>query len=716
MSKTKHSVIRKLGILFLLLFICLQIQVPSAVHAASKPAKITSCKLISADKIEIKATISKLSSVKGKKVYLFALPVEQSTPSASDKPLLSKSKKKSVSFTVSLNKNSSDSNLYRRFILAAKNGKNSWQIISNGSFISNPSKTAKYKYKFPTAASKKGLQVSASMLEDAAELNISHSAINIVFTEMISAPSEQNENVSVPYKYHGKTYWFRRSAINGYDRQLKAMLETNTTVSAILLLGWRDDLTHLIYPSGREPGHSFYAWNTAEKESREQLQAALSFLASRYSTKTAKNGRIVNWIVGNEVNNYKVYNYAGEKTLSQYASIYANAFRLTYNTVAGIYANARVYISLDHLWNTTWVNGTFASRSMLDTFAKKLKNHGSIPWNLAFHPYNSPLTEPNFWKNTSWAVTDSLTSPAITMKNIHLLTSYIRKQYGSSTRIILSEQGYTSVRHNTNTSVDAQKEQAAAIAYSYYLTESNDMIDSFIMNRHVDHDVEIAQGLDLGLWTTDTSSGNPEWADTKKTSWEVFKYMDTNRSESVTKSSLSVIGISNWSKAIKNFKPALYNKISIASAAMKLPDRYQKTAALTSNWKSYGAALTHRLSGNKLLTIRDAGRNRNSLWGFSQDLAKKVSFHKHPWFYTTVKINGATTQKVWLKIRFFSGTRILESSALVDTGRDVPVGVSLANWKYRKSVTKIQILLAPANGSWTNQASFEMTLPVRGRS
>lgn len=715
MSKRKFSFIRIFSILFLL-FICLQIQQPSPVHAASKPAKITSCKLISADKIEIKTAIKNLNTVKGKKVYLFALPVEQSKPSASDKPLLSKTKKKAMSFTVSLNKNKSDSNLYRRFILAAKNGKNSYQIISNGSFVSNPSRAAKYKYQFPVSASKKGLQISAAMLEDAEELNISHSAINIVFTEMISAAHEQNEDFSIPYTYHGKTYWFRQSVVNGYDRQLKAMKETNTTVSAILLLGWRDDLTHLIYPSGREPGHSFYAWNTADKAAREQLQAALSFLASRYSTKTAKNGRIVNWIVGNEVNNYKVYNYAGEKTLSQYASIYANAFRLTYNTVAGVYANARVYISLDHLWNTTWVSGTFAARNMLDTFAKKLKSNGAIPWNLAFHPYNSPLTEPNFWQNSSWAVSESLTTPAVTMKNIHIITSYIRQKYGSSTRIILSEQGYTSVRHNADTSVDAQKEQSAAIAYSYYLTESNDMIDSFIMNRHVDHEVEIDQGLDLGLWTTDSSSGKPEWANTKKDSWEVFKYMDTNRSESVTQPSLSVIGIQNWSEVISNFKPSLYNKVTVDSAAFIQPVAYRKTAALTSNWKHYGASLTSRLSNGTFHVIHDDSRNRNSLWGFAQTFAKKVSFQKHPWFYTTVKINGATTPKVWVKLRFYSGTHILESSALVDTGRSVPIGVSLANWKYKKSVTKIQVLLAPSDGDWTKQASVDMTIPVRGRS
>ena len=85
------------------------------------------------------------------------------------------------------------------------------------------------------------------------------------------------------------------------------------------------------------------------------------------------------------------------RTLNQYAKIYADQFRLAYNTLTSVYSNARVYISLDHLWNTNNVSGTFASRKMLDKFASKLRAGGNISWNLAYHPYSSPLTEPRFW-------------------------------------------------------------------------------------------------------------------------------------------------------------------------------------------------------------------------------------------------------------------------------------------------------------------------------
>lgn len=692
------------GFLLLLLLSVLPLLPARRADAAAKPASITSCELVSASKVKVTAKLADPKKVSGDRCYLFALGLSNAKISADAKPLKSKKKAKTMTFTFSLNKAKASSVLNAHFVLAEQHEDGSYVIISNTKYLSNPSRSAKYTYTFPTASSKKGLQVSASMLEDAVELNVQHSVLNIVFTEMIAAKTECDDSSSYSYRYHGRTYWYRRSVIDGYDRQLTALKETDAVVSAVLLLGWRSDLTDLIYPSGREYGHSFYAWNTRTAAAREQLQAALSFLANRYASSDAGHGRIANWIVGNEVNNYKVYNYAGQKSLKEYAKIYAAAFRMTYNTVSSVYANARVYISLDHLWNTNTVSGTFAARRMLDSFASALKSQGNIPWNLAYHPYSSPLTEPRFWANTRKQLTQALSTPVINMGNIGILSSYIREKYGSSTRIILSEQGYTSVQSGKN----VEKEQSAAIVYSYYLTESDDMIDSFIMNRQVDHDVEVKQGLNLGLWTTDGGS-NPEWADEKKDSWTVFKYMDTNKSRSVADASLSVIGVSDWSEVIPGYSSALYNKVNRSSASMKLKTVYPKKAGLSSKWKKYGAAISLLKTDTGRRVTHDPERNRNSLWGFSQTFPKKTSFAKATRFCATLRAGGSTDEKVTVKIIFYSGKNFLESTKVLSAGRTVPVSVSLAKWKYRKSVTKIQILLAPCKGDWEDGSFLEIS-------
>ncbi len=698
-----------LSVFFLLALTAL----PGRVLAAGNPAKITSCELATASKVKVKVSVSDPKKISGKKCYLFALSFSDSGIGAGAVPLASVNKAKKMTFSVRLGSAGAADLLYSRFVVAAKSG-GVYRVVSNTRYISNPKKIAKYKYAFPTAVSKKGLQVSSNMLEDAIDLNIQHSAMNIVFTELISSPAERNNAFSIPYDYLGKTYWFRKALVNSYDAQLTALKENNVTVSAILLLGWRDDLKSLIYPSGRASGHSFYAWNTSNASAREELQATLSFLGSRYGTAEAEHGRIVNWIVGNEVNNYSVYNYAGQLPLKQYAQVYADAFRMTYNTMTSIYANARVYISLDHLWNTR-VGGSFTSREMLTTFASLLKKQGNINWNLAFHPYGSPLTEPRFWADVNGQAQQTLTSPVISMKNIGVLTSFIRENYGSKTRIILSEQGYTSVRHTSGSKIDAQKEQSAAIAYSYYLTESNNMIDSFIMNRHVDHQAEIDQGLDLGLWTTDSSSGLPEWADTKKDSWQVFKYMDTNLGSSVTADARAVIGISKWKKVVPGFKQKKAAKYNFAAAALDMVGAYQPTAGLSQSWSAYGAVSSDVGDATGATVNHNASKNRNSLWGFSQSFGKKQKFTDHPCFYTTLLLHGAAAGTAQVTVRFYSGKNILECSRVIPCDVPVNLGVSLANWAYRKSVKKIQVLISPVSGGWKKDAYLRMNYPVRGR-
>lgn len=114
------------------------------------------------------------------------------------------------------------------------------------------------------------------------------------------------------------------------------------------------------------------------------------------------------------------------------------------------------------------------------------------------------------------------------MKNLSYLTNYVSTHFRRDVRILLSEQGFTSVSYGTTN----ETLQAAAWAYAYYITEFNDKVDAFIMNRHVDHKQETSQGLYLGVWTN--KKGNLEYADKKKQIWNVFKYIDSAGSQKVS--------------------------------------------------------------------------------------------------------------------------------------------------------------------------------------
>lgn len=517
-------------------------------------ASISSCQLTSKNTVKITAKAGNIVRSIDDYYYLFSLPSYKKSIKKSATPLGSVRKSTSLSYRVSLNKDTSKSILQHKFVIAVKVSSESYKVISESRYITNPEKTAKYTYAFPKAKSKKGLQINMNYLNDAKALGVKNTAINIPINTIIAHSYEQNDTFGESFNYNGKTYWFSKLVLRNYDRTFKAMEEQNVVVSAILLLDYDSDLSYLITPGARELGHNYYALNTQNKKAREQLEATFTFLATRYSGKNGY-GKIVNWILGNEVNNYSVWNYGGSTSLSKNAQMYADSFRLVSTAVKSVYKNARVYISLDHLWNTT-VPGAFSSKNFLDAFVSALKKQGDIDFNIAYHPYPSPLTAPEFWQNTGRDLTTSIYSPVINMGNIHVLTNYVKRHYGSSTRIILSEQGFTSFKYGMN----VEKTQAAAIAYAYYLTEFNSMIDSFILHRHIDHKIEMDQGLYLGLWTNKPNSY--EEPDTKKYAWKVFKYMDTSSSEKYTKFALKIIGIYNWNSAVPNYNGSKFYRMN----------------------------------------------------------------------------------------------------------------------------------------------------------
>ena len=137
-----------------------------------------------------------------------------------------------------------------------------------------------------------------------------------------------------------------------------------------------------------------------------------------------------------------------------------------------------------------------------------------VNWNLAYHAYNQPLSDSQFWSgaNASMFTSDANTTTFITMRNIQTLTDYVKNRFGSNTRIILSEQGFSST-------YGGQANQAAAIALAYYKAACNPMIDAFIIRSYKDEAHEVAQGLAMGL-----KDANGK----KKTAYNVFKNMDSS--------------------------------------------------------------------------------------------------------------------------------------------------------------------------------------------
>lgn len=168
------------------------------------------------------------------------------------------------------------------------------------------------------------------------------------------------------------------------------------------------------------------------------------------------------------------------------------------------------------------------------------------------------MTEPEFWDDDQTGlITYDVNSPVVNLKNLSVLTDYmqnagLRRADGQVRHIILSEQGFTSKSATRGENDDLQ---AAAIAYAYYIADSNPYIDAFIMSRQVDAPAETKDSLLFGLWHCDESKPNDIVPTMRKKSWSIYKNIDNrNRTLETTEFAKQILGIQKWSDVIPNFR------------------------------------------------------------------------------------------------------------------------------------------------------------------
>ena len=333
----------------------------------------------------------------------------------------------------------------------------------------------------------------------------------------------------------GKTYTFNGQVIAEYDLVFSTLTAKGISTTAIILNNYSGSYPQLIHPQARGGGSApYYMFNGAEQSGVDYMAAIGSFLANRYSDNT--HGRISNWVIANEINARKEWNYMAHTDVATYVEEYAKAFRVFYTAIKSVSSSARVYISLDQQWDRNIKNNTnYDARDILDEFNRNISAKGNIDWGVAQHPYNVPLTEARIWKASKY-VNHTASTSMLTMENIEVLINYLKQEAflsptGGTRSILISELGYTSHA--------GEAYQAAAFAYAYYKMEAYSEIDGFLLNRETDAAEEVAQGLAFGL----SDAGGRH-----KQIYNVFKYIDTGEHAQYTDFAKDLIGISSWSQ------------------------------------------------------------------------------------------------------------------------------------------------------------------------
>ena len=509
-------------------------------------AVINSCLIYEEDRtlVEVKGTIPGFPESDSDDIYLFALNTyETSLPEGAEPIDIYRIEKTKATFEfyANLNYKQANSRLFKKFVVAAKvDGK--YKIISKSRYITNPEEIARYDVYTPVS-SIKGLLVDPNRLNtgELEDLGVKQAAYNIPFSK-ITGQTTSGNYPTIHYTYNGKTYAIDGQSVAEYDIVFGSLSKKGIRVTAILLNDMNYEYPELVHPQARSGSTAPYVmFNGAEQAGIDAMAAISTFLAERYSG--TGHGTVSNWVIANEINARKQWNYMEYTDVYTYSKEYAQAFRVFYNAIKSVNASAEIYMPLDQTWNRNHNDNNYDARDIIDNFNTIIREKGNIDWQVAYHPYPVPLTNAAFWNTGAYykkLTVDSVDTAMINMKNVHVVTDYLQRSEfltdsGEARHVLLSEQGFTS-------SSGGEGVQAAAFAYAYYIAEANSQINGFLLNRQTDAPEEVAQGLAFGL---NHSNG------VHKQVYNVFKKIDTPESAGATEFAKSILGISDWSSVIR---------------------------------------------------------------------------------------------------------------------------------------------------------------------
>lgn len=371
---------------------------------------------------------------------------------------------------------------------------------------------------------KKGLD--GAPLEVYQDLSVKQLKLNLVLNSYFSKTPTAN---TVSFAYEGKTYYYRKQAVEAMDEQLKLFRDKSPMDVALVILVSCDKEFSLAdamaeqemveQKCDRKRG-IFFMPEIATPEGEASYRAMMHFLTERYAKPSADRVPVLHWILHNEVDVQWVWTHAGLKTLDEFMSLYVKTLKITSEMLGQFNKAATPYISLTRNWNGSHFDDprkSYRPINLIRWLHRYEQRNGAFNWGIAQHPYGDAP-----W-NKAKDISYDLLTPAVSMANIEVLNKMVEcaqlKYNGQPRKIILSEQGFTSNRVNSEAPVAAsslgssagETIQAASLLYTMAKLRYLDNIWAFHYHRYQDHPQE---GSAFGLFKSDG---------TKKLAYKIYK-------------------------------------------------------------------------------------------------------------------------------------------------------------------------------------------------
>ena len=383
---------------------------------------------------------------------------------------------------------------------AIKEGE-TYKTLAAPSYVENPEKIAPRSIPAITT-SKKGIQVPGEYVgTDKSLLGCKQAFLNLSISHFLFAVCDKNnpEEVNQAMQFHGigypmtfyngKYYVFNPVTVTKYTGYIKTLNANGIDVTGQILLDREITAVNMRYHTLRgDKSHSYYSWEYEEQDGRERVEAVFQYLAQIFSQEDVC---ISKWILGNEVNSYKAWQYSGNMTETQFFDSYVQTFHTLYHAVKSNNSAAKVYICSDQLWTGSNPHG-YTSTAFMSKFDSRMrKRDTSVDWNLAFHPYGFPM-----WDNNNHGGSSTLK----TMGNIGDVTGYLKTSMkhpdGTYPSVLCSELGYSYISRSGIAQPESQKN---ALLEAYRIAKANPDIDGIQVRAIFDDPNEVKQGLYFGL-------------------------------------------------------------------------------------------------------------------------------------------------------------------------------------------------------------------------
>jgi len=475
-----------------------------------------------------------------------------------------------------------------------------YYIVQDGKIIKGPvyateiasMRTDKVEKDVP---SKKGLvdELDEQCFTVSEDIKSNWTAINIDFTSLIFAnetkdgkPIDNSRRNADTIEVNGETYYIDKSYVNFLDSLLRRYEKMDINVVGICISFVETESTSN-YPRALQyidDARWTNGFNTSNDLGRDYFIAGMEYLAKRYS-KVGKGtkGLIMDYVIGNEIDyTYDWYEIVdnesadgkplkprkwGEQQLREneievrapfdtFMEEYSRTLRLANLAVKKYNSDIRVGVSLskewsmsragrenfDRLTNKRW--DSYAPKEILDWLNYFSKKSGDYNWTVTPHNYpmangNAAAYETGLSEASKGQVMingDPDTTTMITLNNLEVLQMYLDRSWnlynGTPREVYFTENGSSSGSNVGAPDPQVAKEQAAEIAQYYYRASCMPSVKALIYYKMVDREEEGATSFKLGLFDTTGA---------KKPSYDVWKYIDTNRSFEVSQKYLKAL-------------------------------------------------------------------------------------------------------------------------------------------------------------------------------